>query len=38
MRKRRRSSKAMTTIAVFLIGSGAISAMSTVSTLADFLS
>lgn len=38
IRQRRRSSKALMTIAVFLIGSGAISAMSTVSTLADFLS
>jgi hypothetical protein len=38
LRRRRRSSKALTTIAAFLIGSGAISAVSTVSTLADFLS
>lgn len=37
VRQRRRLSKALMTIAVFLIGSGAISAMSTVSTLADFL-
>ncbi len=35
VRTRRRSSKALMTIAVFLIGSGAISAISTVSTIAD---
>jgi hypothetical protein len=37
IRQRRRSSKALMTIAVFFIGSGALSAMSTVSTLVDLL-
>jgi len=38
IRRRRHSSKALMTIAIFLIGSGAISAISSVSTLADLLS
>jgi hypothetical protein len=37
LRTQRRTSKALMTVAIFLIGSGALSAMSTVSTLVDFL-